>query len=265
MHRDLRPEMKKINGKLVCPECGQQNDTVAEYCWACYTDFIVQDPSAKAAPPRQAAAQRNGTDSLPGNKLIIKQKKHLGEVLIDWEFVNEYRILSEKGEDIGHIKEQKKSFAHAFFIRRWGSVRNYDIIFYDRFQKQMLMISRPLTFFGMSKVRVIDGSGRHIGTVKRVFPPFIRKRYLLFDGTGVPLAMIKGSLIRIWTFNIFDMQGIQVAGIYKKWSGLAKEIFTDADNFVADMGNIRDDAFRKLILAASIVIDFDFFERRSDR
>jgi hypothetical protein len=223
-------------------------------------DFVAEEKSAK--PLKQDS--KGGIFS--NSKLIVKQKKHLGEVFIDWEFANEYEIYDEKKKKLGRITEQKKSLAHAFFIRRMGNCRNYDITFCDNFENQLMIMSRPFTLFGLSKVTVIDASGKCIGTIKRQFPPLIKRRYMIFDSAGLPAAEIIGSIIHIWTFKIFDNQNQECAGIYKKWSGIGKELFTDADNFLIDMQNLpQKEELRKLILASSIIIDFDFFERSSNK
>ena len=42
--------------RLVCPQCGRENDLRAEYCWACHFDFVPNDAPcekpAEAEPPQ---------------------------------------------------------------------------------------------------------------------------------------------------------------------------------------------------------------------
>ena len=53
------------------------------------------------------------------------------------------------------------------------------------------------------------------------------------------------------------MQGI----ITKRWSGLLKEMFTDADNFGVDLARVPDPQLRALAFAATVLIDVVHFER----
>ena len=53
----------------------------------------------------------------------------------------------------------------------------------------------------------------------------------------------------------------EVGRIEKKWSGLLRESFTDADNFLVTLPD-RDEALRTLVLAAAVLVDFLWFERR---
>ncbi|MFC2091698.1 phospholipid scramblase-related protein [Elusimicrobiota bacterium] len=205
-------------------------------------------------------------EALGIKKIFISQKKEIGEVLLNWEYANRYEILDEDGGMLGAIEEEKKSLAHAVFIRSWGRCRNYNITFYDNSHRHLMSIMRGFTFFGMSKVQVNDASGRPIGYIKRVFPPLIKRIYGVFDGKDHRLGLIKGSLFHPWTFKIYDMNEIDSGMICKKWSGALREVFTDADNFMLDTeGSTAGDTFKKIMLAAVIVIDFDFFESTANK
>lgn len=265
MTEDLRNKMKKKDGKIVCPNCSQLNAPEAGYCWACYMDFVVD---VKPSENKKAAVyESNGPgDFFRNEKFMINQVKELGEILVDWEFANKYDIYDTRNKIIGQIREQKKSLAHAFFIRRWGKCRNYDITFYDNTGEQIMVISRPITFFGMSNVKVIDPMGRKLATIKRQFPPLIKRVYVVFDAVGSPAGFICGTLLHPWTFRVYDISEIEVAVIRKKWSGVFKEVFTDTDNFTIDIVSpLPDDNVKKIILAAAVMIDFDFFETSPNR
>ena len=74
-----------------------------------------------------------------------------------------------------------------------------------------------------------------------------------------------GPILRPWTFQI-RLPGLgddEVGLIQKKWSGLAKEMFTEADNFWVEMGGVNDPTLRALLFAATVLIDVVHFERGS--
>ena len=69
-------------------------------------------------------------------------------------------------------------------------------------------------------------------------------------------------MFKPWTFNVMA-DHVQVGSIKKQWSGLLKEAFTKADTFTVSFDHpglsVTD---RKLILAAAIAIDIDYFEQK---
>lgn len=56
-----------------------------------------------------------------------------------------------------------------------------------------------------------------------------------------------------------------VGKISKQWSGLAKEIFTDADNFGIQFPMDLDVKMKATMLAACFLIDFMYFEDNGNR
>ena len=54
----------------------------------------------------------------------------------------------------------------------------------------------------------------------------------------------------------------EVGLIQKKWSGLLKELFTDADNFWVDFEAVADPQLRALLFSATVLIDIVHFENR---
>ena len=85
------------------------------------------------------------------------------------------------------------------------------------------------------------------------------RRFSVQGATGEEVAQLHGPLFRPWTFRIVkDDQ--EVGKISKKWSGLFKESFTNADNFGLKLGDAMDHQLRTLALAATFLIDFLYFE-----
>jgi len=74
-----------------------------------------------------------------------------------------------------------------------------------------------------------------------------------------PHGNLQLTLRRPWTFRIM-VGGHEVGKISKKWSGLLKEAFTDADSFGLEMGPSMSPTLRTLAMAATFLIDFLYFE-----
>jgi uncharacterized protein YxjI len=60
---------------------------------------------------------------------------------------------------------------------------------------------------------------------------------------------------RAWNFNITDGQGNEVARVTKTWEGLAKTMFTTADNYVVNIHRQLPEPMRSLVVASALCID----------
>ena len=106
-------------------------------------------------------------------------------------------------------------------------------------------------------------TGRLLGVAQQRFS-LLRKRLDLAGPTGRPLARLTGPLLRPWTVLVEqgpESNPREVGRIEKKWSGLLRETFTDADNFLVTLP-AGDEPLRALVLAAAVLVDFLWFERR---
>lgn len=104
------------------------------------------------------------------------------------------------------------------------------------------------------KVSVADGEGQTIGRFRlRTFS--LGPTFDLLDLENRPLCQLKGSLMaREFRFLNGDTE---LAKITKKWGGLAKEMFTAADNYVVQIGEGVEPGslLRPLILASAFCVD----------
>jgi uncharacterized protein YxjI len=117
----------------------------------------------------------------------------------------------------------------------------------------LLAITRPAKVM-KSKVKVEDGSGRELGWV--VQQNAIGKiRFGLQTPDGQNVGMIKAENWRAWNFAITDASDQEVARITKTWEGLAKTMFTTADNYVVQIHRPLEDPLRSLVVAASLAVD----------
>ena len=122
----------------------------------------------------------------------------------------------------------------------------------------VLVLRRGLTLF-RSKVEVFDADGRELG--------FFKNKIFTFGGgldvyaaSGERIAEVKGDW-KGWNFRFLDPSGRELGSVAKKWAGLAKELFTSADNYAL---MLKDDftGDASLLLCAALTIDIIFKERR---
>ena len=88
----------------------------------------------------------------------------------------------------------------------------------------------------------------------------VRRIYSILGPNGQQVGDIFGPFLRPWTFEVRNPGGV-IGSIQKKWSGLGKEMFTDADNFGVDLQMISDPMLRVLVFAATVLVDIVHFER----
>jgi uncharacterized protein YxjI len=72
---------------------------------------------------------------------------------------------------------------------------------------------------------------------------------------GRTIGSINAENWRAWNFSIQDEGGTEVARITKTWEGLAKTMFTSADNYVVQIHKPLEDPLRLLVVAASLAVD----------
>jgi hypothetical protein len=195
-------------------------------------------------------------------QLVIKQIRELTEIFLGFETRNKYAIFDDTGAPCGTLVERGSGVGH--FLRRifFRSHRPFEIDIFNSAGQPSLALSRPFFFF-FSDIAVTRSTGEFLGSAHRRFG-FINKRYDLRDAQGNTFATVRSSLFKIWTFAIRDVNDQEVARISKKWTGVLKEVFTDADNFLVEFGTASwSPSQRAVILATSISVDFDFFENNN--
>ena len=119
--------------------------------------------------------------------------------------------------------------------------------------RKALTVRRGVSIF-LSKVEVLDENGRVIGGFKQKFFS-IGGAFDVLDPAEKVLCTLTGKWTS-WEFK-FKAGQRELATVSKKWSGLGKELFTSADNYVLaiDGGVAPDDKVRLLIMAAVMCID----------
>lgn len=192
------------------------------------------------------------------DKLAVRQRRELLEVFSGWETRNRYEIDGADGQPLYYAAESGGGIG-AFFLRQWlGRKRPFTLDVVDPGGNKMLSLKRPFRFW-LSRAEVYDGSGTLLGTIRQRFA-FFRRIYTVEGPAGGVGAELYGPFFKPWTFEV-RVRGNTVGKIAKRWSGLLKEAFTDADNFGIEMGPSVEERLRPLLLAATFLIDFVHFEK----
>jgi uncharacterized protein YxjI len=129
----------------------------------------------------------------------------------------------------------------------------FDVHVTDGSGEQVVRVTRGVTIF-LSNVKVHDEHDEVIGGFRqKMFS--IGGAFSVQDASGREVCQLVGKWTS-WEFS-FQAGGVELARVTKKWTGLHKELFTSADNYVLEISDAvaPGSPTRKLILAAVMCID----------
>ena len=118
---------------------------------------------------------------------------------------------------------------------------------------KIMKVKKGLSFV-LSKIEVFDENDKLVGLFKqKLFP--VGNNFEIFDEKENLVSKLKGRIIG-WNFKFLKDENT-IATVTKKWSGIGKELFTSADNYILDINeNIeKTNPLRLLIFGAVICID----------
>jgi uncharacterized protein YxjI len=121
-------------------------------------------------------------------------------------------------------------------------------------------VERPFRFY-FHHIDVKTPEGKLLGTVERQWS-WIHRLFIVADAQGQEFCRLHGPLFHPWTFEI-RQHDREVGKITKKWSGLLKEGFSDADNFAAILPPQMTPEQKSVLLGAVFLIDFVYFENKN--
>jgi uncharacterized protein YxjI len=189
------------------------------------------------------------SDLLTMNRLIVNQKAKLVEL------TNQYHIRDEDGNDVGFIEQEAQSTMRKVlrFATKVDQFLTHKLTVTDAAGNRVLELTRPSKVF-KSKLEVRDGTGRSVGTIvqKNVFGKI---NFDLVGASGDVLGQIKAENWRAWDFALVDTSGKEVGRITKKFVGIAKAVFTTADNYIVDLDPAVTGDMRLMLLAAAAGVD----------
>ena len=118
----------------------------------------------------------------------------------------------------------------------------------------ILTVRRGVSWF-LSTVEVVDEQNQLIGKFKQKFFS-IGGKFEVLDASERTLCTLKGRWTS-WDFKFVSNDGKEFATVTKKWSGIGKELFTSADNYILQINPEvpADHPLRMLIMAAVMCID----------
>ena len=152
------------------------------------------------------------------------------------------------------LEENLGFFTKMFRFTKYKRMTPFDIDIKTPSGEKILSVRRGVSWF-LSRVDVMDGNGMLIGKFRQKFFS-IGGKFEVWDASGRLLCMLKGSWTS-WEFKFVSADNNEFARVTKKWSGLGKELFTSADNYMLQINPSvpANNPLRQLIMAAVMCID----------
>jgi uncharacterized protein YxjI len=208
------------------------------------TEKVVGDVARAGLAPQHQGGGTLFTEPV----LVVNQKAKVIEVN------NEYAIYDQQGRQIGAVRQVGQSMAKKALrvLGSYDQFMTHKLQVVDHYGNVVLALTRPAKVL-KSRVIVQDGMGAEIGTI--VQQNAIGKIRFSLEAGGHSWGSINAENWRAWNFNIQDHTGAEIARITKTWEGLAKTMFTTADNYVVQIHRPLDEPLRSLVVAAALGVD----------
>jgi uncharacterized protein YxjI len=179
--------------------------------------------------------------------LVVSQKTKLIEL------TNEYAVYDGEGQQIGAVVQvgQTALKKAVRFVSSLDQFFTHHLEVRDA-RGPVLVLTRPAKFV-KSRVVVQRPDGAPIGEIVQA-NVFGKIRFDLV-ANGQLVGAIQAENWRAWNFAVTDAAGTEVARITKTWEGLAKTLFTTADNYVVHVHFRLPEPLASMVLAAALTVD----------
>ncbi|XP_072897648.1 phospholipid scramblase 1-like [Hemitrygon akajei] len=201
------------------------------------------------------------------DQLLVHQQMELLEALTGFETNNKFQIKNSLGQQVYFAAEEND-----FCTRNCcGNMRPFDMKIVNTLGQPVMNLYRPLKCTGcccpccLQEIEVMAPPGQPIGYVIENWHPFL-PTFTVQNENREPVLKIGGPFCVCGCgdvdFQVTNLDGTETVGtITKQWTGLMKEMFTDADNFGIQFPMDLDVKVKAVLLAATFLIDFLYFEK----
>lgn len=202
------------------------------------------------------------------DNLFVNQKVHPIDVAVAQKLDNEFMVTNNLGQQIYHAREEADSCSRNFC----GSRRAFHMNITDNFGTPVISLTRPLACQAccfpccLQKLEVSAPLGTTVGLIEQewdlLYPTFAIK-----NPTGETILWIKGPWCTMNCYADVEFKVLtadkktEVGKISKKWSGYAREGFTEADIFGISFPMDLDVRMKAVMLGCCFLIDMMYFDQ----
>jgi uncharacterized protein YxjI len=185
------------------------------------------------------------------NQNLFFVKEHVGM----FKASNNYDIHNPENQKIIMTCREEKLgfFTKLLRFTKYKRMTPFNLEIKTPSGEKVLTVKRGISII-LSTVEVYDENDKLVGKFKQKFFS-VGGKFNILDPMGNMLCKLQGKWTG-WDFK-FVKDNKEYAHVSKKWSGLGKEMFTSADNYMLEIKDIvsKDDPLRILIFSAVICID----------
>ncbi|AXI76867.1 phospholipid scramblase-related protein [Peterkaempfera bronchialis] len=180
--------------------------------------------------------------------LVVNQKTKLIELAA------EYSVFDQNGTPIGSVAEIGQSALRKVvrFMTSWDQFLTHRLEVRDAAGQPVMLLTRPAKLI-KSRVLVARPDGSQLGEI--VQQNAIGKINFALMVDGRQIGAIKAENWRAWNFAITDHTDTEVARITKTFEGLARTLFTTADNYVVQIHRPLADPLLSMVVASALTVD----------
>ena len=180
--------------------------------------------------------------------LVVNQKAKLIELN------NQYSVFNKDGQQLAAVNQVGQSAAKKAMrlLTSLDQFMTHKLEITDTQGRVLLRLTRPAKVF-KSTVVVSDGQDREIGRI--VQDNVFGKIHFTLQAGEHTYGSIRAENWRAWDFRIEDHTGTEVARITKTFEGLAKTLFTTADNYVVQIHTKLPQPLNALVVASALSVD----------
>lgn len=207
----------------------------------------ISDGGHRGANVQQVAFQGGG--SIFNEPLLVVNQK--AKII---ELNNQYGVFNAAGQQLAAVNQvgQSKAKKAMRLLTSLDQFMTHKLEITDANGGVLLRLTRPAKIV-KSTVVVSDGNDTEIGRI--VQDNMFGKIHFTLQAGGHTYGAIKAENWRAWNFRIEDHTGTEVARITKTWEGVAKTLFTTADNYVVQFHTQLAQPLLSLVVASALSVD----------
>jgi uncharacterized protein YxjI len=157
---------------------------------------------------------------------------------------------------IGEIKDEPASWAKWLRLLVKKVYLPTFVNVYAAGQPQALLSVKKHPGFLRTRLEVLDGQGRCLAQLRsKIFS--LGGSFVIFDPAGQEIGQLKGDW-KGWDYTA-TIQGQSVGVVTKKWAGVLKEVFTNADQYLVKAERPEQ---LPLLLGLALAVDVVYKEQQ---